>query len=1310
MANFMPGPDKLDLEGDTSAVGIRWERWKRSLLIYLEAADIQIPAKKRATLLHFGGSGLQEIYSNLPGANAVTPAPSGAPDAAAEGQDVFEIALEKLDQYFLPKQSKVYERHLFRQLKQETGEKMEKFLIRLRNQADRCGFEKPDNFIIDQITEKCTSNELRKKILTMGDKSTLDEIMTIANTLELVSHQLDVYGNEGNREKNQEINQISNKGYKRGQSYSNEARISSQNNLRCTRCGSKFHKSTDANCPAKNKTCHSCKKIGHFSAHCKSRISETRPQKRKYSGNPGHNTYTENRKRPKNGQGNNVDMVDDEEVDYVFQIDNDSSVRCMVGGVGIDMLIDSGCKPNLVTDETWKRLKNSAVRVKNQIKDPNKILLAYGSQSPLTVKGSFEAEIEANGRKDCTTFYVISGGTKDLLGKTSALKLGVLRIGIGINQVENSITPFPKFKDVLVEIPIDDSVKPVSQPCRRVPIPLEKKVDDKIKELLNEDIIEEVEGSSRWVSPIVPILKENGELRLCVDMRRANDAIMRENHPLPTMDKLLPKINKAKYFTKLDIKNAFHQLEIHPDSRYITTFITPRGLYRYKRLMFGITCAPELFQKIMERMLIQCDGVINFIDDILVYGDTEEEHDSRLGQVLQTLKDNNVLLNEGKCIFKTQSVDFLGHHLEPNGITPLDKYVKSIMDFRLPKTLEELQSFLGLLNYINKWIPNLATTSEPLKELLRKKLGKNVNIEKFWLKEQQNSFNNLKQTLTKIQSLGYYDVRDKTQVIADASPVGLGAVLVQIDANGPRIIAYGNRTLTDCERRYSQTEKEALALVWGVEHFNIFLYGKKFDLITDHKPLEVLFGKKSKPCARIERWVLRLQSYEYRIIYKPGKKNIADPLSRLCNFTKNHSDDKDTHVCQVVSFARPQAIPMSEIIRASESDKEIRGVRKGLYQNDWDDSLRSYKIFENELGFFENILLRGNRIVIPYRLRKNVLDAAHEGHPGIVAMKGRLRSKVWWPRIDKDAENLVKSCKGCTLVALPSPPVPMKRRELPLGPWIDVAMDLLGPLPSDEYLLVVIDYYSRYKEVKVTKSISSTQIIKILKEIFSRLGFPVSITADNGRQFVSEEFREYCRECNIRLYNTVPYWPQMNGEVERQNRDILKRLRISRTERKDMKECLYEYLMMYNSTPHSVTGRTPSELFFQRQNRDKIPTLENASEKMNDSDVRDRDRVQKELGKEYGDRKRKAIEPEIKEGEKVYVKTTDKINKLASNFNPTQYTVESNNAGDCTVRNDETGQSYRRNIVHLKKVEGQWKAVVQEKENGEEEVEGSSDE
>lgn len=1267
----LPPIEKLDLEGDGASVGHRWEKWKRSLNLYLETTDIKCPIKKRATLLLLGGQDLQEVFYNLPGAHV----------ESVEGTDVFKIAVEKLDDYFTPKQSKVYERHLFRLIKQEEGEKFEKFLVRLRKQGNKCKFDKLDEHLVDQITEKCYSTDLRKKILTIGDDITLDKIITQANTLEVVGHQLEEY--EG-KSKKSEINAIAHKGGRT--KLTKPGTIESQETKKkgCYRCGNAKHESYDVNCPARGKKCHLCGKIGHFRQYCKS------AKKRKL----GETTKPDEGRNYKKTKRDEADHIDSEDVDFVFNINNDPTIECNVGGIKMNMLIDSGCKLNLITDKTWNTLKNKKVLCFNQINNPNKTLVAYGSTTPLDVKGSFETDIRANDRSERTTVYVITGGSRDLLGKDTALRLGVLKLGIGIDQIENQV--FPKFKDVLIEIPIDDSQKPVSQPYRRIPIPIVEKIEQKIKELLDSDIIEEVREPSQWVSPVVPIQKDNGDLRLCVDMRRANAAIMRENHPLPTMEHLLPRIRKAKYFTKLDIKNAYHQVELHPDSRHVTTFITSKGLYRYKRLMFGISSAPELFQKIMERMLIQCEGSINFIDDILVFGSSEKEHDARLKVVLGVLKENNVLLNEAKCIYKVQQVNFLGHELKPDGVRPLNKYIESIADFREPKTIEELQSFLGLANYINKWIPNLATITEPLKLLLRKKIGKNASISEYWTTDQEKAFRLIKEALAKIHTLGYYDVKDKTQVIADASPVGLGAVLVQVDEKGPRIIAYGNRTLTECERRYSQTEKEALALVWAIEHFNVFLFGKEFDLITDHKPLEVLFGPKSKPCARIERWVLRLQAYRYHIKYKPGKTNVADSLSRLPQSTNiPEGTREDDYVHQIVENARPCAIPMKDIIDHSETDAEICCVKKGIYDKEWNDLAKGYKIFENELCFYGNVLLRGNRLVIPCALRKKVLDTAHEGHPGIVALKGRLRSKVWWPRIDKDAEGLVKSCKGCTLVGLPNLPVPMKRRDLPAAPWVDIAMDLLGPLPNHEYLLVIVDYYSRYKEVKITKLITSAQIIKILKEIFSRLGYPISITADNGRQFISEEFKTYCQECNITLFYSVPYWPQQNGEVERQNRDILKRLKISQLEKRDLKESLWEYLMMYNSTPHSVTGKTPAELFFKRQNRDKIPTIYDldGSNQEDDSEVRDKDKQEKEKGKEYGDRKRRAQENTLIEGDKVYVKEMEKGNKLTANFNPTPHVVEKSHGGDVTLRNEETGQRVRRNVIHLKKVEGEWKAM-----------------
>lgn len=275
--------------------------------------------------------------------------------------------------------------------------------------------------------------------------------------------------------------------------------------------------------------------------------------------------------------------------------------------------------------------------------------------------------------------------------------------------------------------------------------------------------------------------------------------------------------------------------------------------------MFGVSCAPVMFQKVLEKLLLGCEGTANFIDDIIIFGADEKEHDERLNRVLQVLKNNNVLLNKKKCIYKTKRIEFLGHELTEKGVKPLNKYIEAIHSTRKPTNVEELQSFLGLANYVGKWIANLASVTEPLRKLLRLKLSKSADIRKYWTSAQDKAFETIKNRLSNIPTLGYYNPADKTQVIADASPNGLGAVLVQIDRKGPRVIAFGNKSLTDCEKRYCQTEKEALALVWAVEHFKIYLFGKEFELISDHKPLEIIFGPKSKPCARIERWVLRPQ-------------------------------------------------------------------------------------------------------------------------------------------------------------------------------------------------------------------------------------------------------------------------------------------------------------------------------------------------------------------------------------------------------------------------------------------------------------------
>ena len=453
-------------------------------------------------------------------------------------------------------------------------------------------------------------------------------------------------------------------------------------------------------------------------------------------------------------------------------------------------------------------------------------------------------------------------------------------------------------------------------------------------------------------------------------------------------------------FSKLDLKWGFHQIMLSEDSRHVTTFVTHRGLYRYRRLMFGITSAPEKYQQIIRDVLRKCDGVANIADDLIVYGRGVKEHDKRLFAVLDRLREVGLTLNGKKCEFRLSKLTFFGHELTHRGVNPSEEKVAAIQDATPPKDASEVRSFMGLVQYSAKFLPNLASVAQPIQELTRK------GAKFVWGTEQQSTFKELKRLITQADTLAYYQVDCRTRIVADASPVSLGAVLTQEQKGEWRVISYASRSLTDVERRYSQTEKEALALVWACERF---IFGQQFELETDHKPLECIYSRTSKPSARIERWVLRLQSYDFKVVYRPGKTNIADALSRLNTRVQRDRGEEHDYARAVVETSVPTALSPKEIERASASDPEMCKVKDCVRSGNWGMCpLPAYLHVKQELCVYGELLLRGTRIVIPQSLRGRAVKLAHEGHQGIVKTKNRLRSKVWWPKMDRDVEKLYK--------------------------------------------------------------------------------------------------------------------------------------------------------------------------------------------------------------------------------------------------------------------------------------------------------------
>ena len=409
------------------------------------------------------------------------------------------------------------------------------------------------------------------------------------------------------------------------------------------------------------------------------------------------------------------------------------------------------------------------------------------------------------------------------------------------------------------------------------------------------------------------------------------------------------------------------------------------------------------------------------------------------------------------------------------------------------------------------------------------------------------------------------------------------------------------------------------------------------------------------------------------------------PLSRVneSQSTKPSGNEAEEYVRFVAVNATPKALGTREIEEASAEDEELKLLRMAIKTGRFEEC-KNYRPIAGELCTYGQLVLRGTRIVIPEKLRPRVLALAHEGHLGITGTKQNLRTKVWWPGMDRAAEKYCRSCHGCQLVARPDAPEPLRPTRLPDGPWRDVAADLLGPFPSGHSILVVVDYFSRYYEYDVMKSTTSEKIIDSMEDIFCRHGLPFTIKSDNGPQFKSEEFSDYCERNGIEHLRVTAKWAQANGEVERQNSSLLKRIQIAQAQGLDWRRELRKYVAKYRGITHSTTGRSPAELLFNRRIRGKLPDLTGYSRE--DTEVADRDAEMKGKSKLYADDRRNAKMSNVDLGDVVLVKQ-DKLNKFSTTFKSDPHTVVKK-SGNQVVVEAEDGTQYYRNTSHVKKYFG----------------------
>ena len=513
-----------------------------------------------------------------------------------------------------------------------------------------------------------------------------------------------------------------------------------------------------------------------------------------------------------------------------------------------------------------------------------------------------------------------------------------------------------------------------------------------------------------------------------------------------------------------------------------------------------------------------------------------------------------------------------------------------------PKNLHELRSLLGLINYYGKFIPNLATILHPLNDLLKD------SVPWEWSNGCEEALGLAKQALVSSEVLMHYDPALPLRLATDASQYGVGAVLSHIDKQGnERPIAYASRTLTKAERNYAQIEREGLAIIFGVKKFHQYVCGRKFQLLTDHKPLTAIFhpskGISAHSAARLQRWAIFLTGYTYDIEYKPTKTNgNADALSRLPLGTNETPEEDD--VISLFQLGQVEQMPIDsrQVKMETEKDRvlsQILHYSKQGWPNIMSPQLKPYYHRRNEIVCEGNILLWGIRVIIPDRLQKQVLQM---GHHGINRMKALARSYCWWPGIDTMIENMSKSCVACREAA-PTPVVaPLHPWIWPSRPWQRIHADFAGPIDGKMYLLIV-DAHSKWPEIIEMSSTTAQKTVNVFCSVFARFGLPELLVTDNGPQFVADEFYNFLKRNGIRHIRSAPYNPASNGQVERLVQTFKKALVKGKKDGMSHHHILTNFLMKYRTTPHSTTGVPPCELMFKRSLRTVLDLLKPSIDK-----------------------------------------------------------------------------------------------------------------
>ena len=802
---------------------------------------------------------------------------------------------------------------------------------------------------------------------------------------------------------------------------------------------------------------------------------------------------------------------------------------------------------------------------------------------------------------------------------------------------------------------------------------LKKELDD----LLARGIIEECE--SPYASPVVLVPKPDGSMRLCIDYRKLNAVTVPDTYPLPRMDDLLHEAKHTSFMSTLDLRAGYHQIKVYPPDQDKTAFVCPFGTFRYLKMPFGLRNAPATFQRLIDQFRNGLKDVfaLSYLDDIIVMSDSFEKHVSDLKTVFERLIEYKLNAKREKCHFVCDKVKYLGHWITPNGLEVDPAKVEAIVGIPPPKTVKQVQSFLQTCSWYRRFIPGFADISRPLSNLTKKK-----TVWK-WGELEQKAFETLKKCLSTTPVLKQVDDTKPFILKTDASNYALGAVLLQgDDKTSEHPIEYASRLLTDAERNYSTTEREALAVVWALGKFRGYVEGQNITVATDHQPLKWLLSLKS-PSGRLARWSLQIQSYNLNIDYVPGKSNVvADMLSRpVCSSELNSSE-----ICNFVGVDMPTRSP-SSIREAQLKDEALKKIIDCFEKNHNDENFVNW----TERGYLMNqgILYRyapdseteEAQLVIPAEERQNILFIHHDsptaGHYGEEGTYNRIAKRYFWIGMKSYISNYVKNCPECRRYkATNQKPAGLLRTPAYSQRFETLSIDLFGPLPESKegyrWIFIVEDCATKWVELFPLISATATDCATtLIEEVFFRYGIPRKLISDNGSQFVSAVLQQVCYTLDIHQVLIPVYHPQANP-VERKNRDLKPRLAILVGDAHNTwPDKLASIRFALNSAKSDTTGHTAAYLQFGRElrtiddvvhdlkavldNDNFVPEITPYLKRLAETSktIRERVEMKQDRQKYYYDKKRR--QAYFSPGEKVWVNShplSSAAKKKTSKFMP----------------------------------------------------------